>query len=150
MGVVNALAISAILLSNMVDDDDDPAYLLAWADYMMTRVAVEQTSSTVGLSSQVDNIISNPIVSYQRLKDLSSLPYLVMGNEVIQQGNFAGKTERYRASVKNLPFMKDYHKFQDWTKARETYQFFNLEKAGTFDNYAWASHLAEMGLEEPE
>lgn len=150
VGVVNALAVAAILLSNMVDDDDDPAYLLAWADYMMTRVAVEQTSSTVGLSSQVDNIISNPIVSYQRLKDLSSLPYLVTGNEVIQQGNFAGKTERYRAAVKNLPFMKDYHKFQDWTKARETYQFFNLEKAGTFDKYAWASHLAEMGLEESE
>lgn len=143
LGVVNALAVAAILLSNMVDDDEDPAYLLTWADYMLTRVAVEQVSGTVSLGAQVDNIISNPLVSYQRLKDLSTLPELVYGNDIIQTGSFAGETERYRSAVKNLAFMRDYNRMKDWTKARDTYAYFNLELGGTFKKYAWASHLVE-------
>lgn len=146
--VGNAIAIAAILLANAVDDDDDPAYLLTWADYMLTRVAVEQVSGTIALPQQVDEIISNPLVSYQRLKDLSELPNLVFGDEIITQGSYAGRTTRFRAAAKNLPFVREIRRFSDFTRERETYAYFQVNEKGLFRNYAWLSNLAVEELDE--
>lgn len=146
--VAQGLAISAILLANMNDDDDETPFLLAWSDYMLTRIAVEQVSGTVALPAQFDEIISNPIVGLQRLKDLPGAVKVITGDDVIQKGNFAGKTEREKWMTQNLPILRDVARFRDFEQARDTYSYFNLERKGLFKNWAFLSRLAEEEEEE--
>src|SRR5690606_15170043 len=148
LSVGNALAIAAIMLANAVDDDDDPGYLLTWADYMLTRVSVEQVSGTIALPQQVDNILESPIVAYQKFKDLRELPNLVLGSGEITQGYYSGYTERQRAAMKTLPYFKEFRRFSEFTRERQMYAHLNLNEDKIFSRYAWLSNLAMEELED--
>lgn len=136
VAIGNALAIAALLLAKSVDDDDDVPFPVAYADYMLTRVANEQVSGTVGLPNQLMGIFSDPVIAVTKLKDLGDI--LDLGSsETISRGSYAGETKRMKFLYKNAPLMKDYRRLKDPTSARRTYQFFNLEQDKMFERYAW-------------
>lgn len=143
LATANVLAVAAVLLANLVDDfdDEEAPYVLAWADYMLTRVAVEQVSGTVALPLQLSKTLSDPLVAKKRLLDLFNIHKLVTGDEIVQRGSYANETERYKWAAQNLPFIKDYHKFKDFESARDTYFYFNQTQDKTLSQWAWMSNL---------
>lgn len=142
IAVGNTLAIAALLLANAVDDDEDTPFAVAYADYILTRVANEQVSATLGLPNQIGNIFSDPVVSVSRAKEMAEI-WDLTSSEVITKGSYAGETERMRYLYKNAPLLKDVRRLADPTQARQTYQFFNLEKEGMFDRYAFLTWLID-------
>lgn len=147
LAVGNSLAIMAILLSNMADEPDDPAYLLSMAEYFMNRVAVEQISSTIALPLQLQELSSDPLIAKRKLEDLFNTD--VFNSDIITQGSFAGSTGQYRWASKNLPFIRDYNRFRDFETASNTYKYFNLDPSQkNVFAWAWASNLAENEDEE--
>lgn len=141
LGVANALALVAILLANMADSDEDPAYLLTMAEYFSQRVAVEQISSTLALPLQVQEMSSDPLIAKRKLEDLLNIDLFSI--DVIEQGSFSGDTRQYRWFSKNLPFIKDYNRFRDFRGATDTYAFFNLnDRNKNIFNWTWADNLA--------
>lgn len=139
LAIANAIAIAAILLSNYVDDDkEDPSWLLAWTDYMLTRTAVEQVSGTVALPKQVGEILTNPIIATQRAYDLMSITDLANFDDV-KKGTYAGSSKSFRWAAKNLPVIKDYNRLRDPKKAQDNYTYFSVEQPNLFNNWAWLS-----------
>lgn len=139
MGVANTLVIACMLLSKYVDDDDDPAWAEAFADYMLTRVATEQLGSTVALPSSIGSVIENPIMAYSKMKDLTDVFYL-FSDETIKAGTYKGDTKAYRLMAKQLWFMREYQKISDPKLTQDSYSYFSEEKKDLFDNYAILSN----------
>lgn len=145
LAVANALAVAVILLANMSDDEpEDPGFLLSWSEYMLLRVAVEQTSSTVSLPMQLDSMLSNPLISAEKFKDLGNILDLTDSN-IIDRGTYAGSTVRYKWMSKNLPFIRDYNRFRDFNSAKDTYYFFNKS---TLESWTFATVLADNESED--
>jgi len=149
IGVSNALVIMAMLLARANDDDEDVSLAMGYADYILTRVANEQLSSTASLPKQIDAFIANPLMVYQKSKDMvfDSID-LITGSDEVTKGSYAGYTERERYLLKNLPFLKEYTRLKDPIRARQTYSYFNLEKDDTVGKFAWLSFIAEEGDEQ--
>lgn len=131
LGFANALGLMAMVLSNYVDDDDDPAYAVAVADMFMSRLAVEQISSTVGLPTAVWKITENPIMLQRKITDWAQVNNLVSGDEK--------KRNKYLKGL--VPFYKEIDRFNDPTRTRQTYMYFSEEKTALFDSYAWLTNL---------
>jgi len=145
LAVANALAVAAILLANLSDNEpEDPGFLLAWSEYMLLRVAVEQTSSTVALPLQLDSMLTNPLVSAEKFKDLFNILDLANSN-VIDRGTYAGSTVRTKWMAKNLPFIRDYRRFSDFNSATDTYSFFNRP---VLEDWTFATVLTNNESEE--
>jgi hypothetical protein len=138
LGVANALMIAAMLLAQYADDDD-PSFLLSWSSYMLDRLAVEQAGSTLAMPSQLSEMIDNPIIAAQKLRDLTSVMD-AFSSEEVEKGAFAGETERMRFFRKNIPFIKDYARFKDLKTARHTYEYFNIDQSN-LQNYVWGSYF---------
>ena len=142
LAVGNTLAIAAILLANYVDDDDDPAYLLSLGDMFTTRLAVEMVGSTAGLPKQVSGVIENPLITFQRFKDLGGV-FDLLSSDTVERGTYAGDSERFRWMAKNLPFFRDYNRWSDPKQAQDTYNYFSVEKEDLYDNFAVFSNLVD-------
>lgn len=124
LGVANALAVAALLLANYVDDEEDPLWAVAFADYMFTRVANEQISSTLSLPTQLANTVENPIIAADRFFALADVLDVFSGEE-ITRGNFSGYTERYKYLSQSVPILKDYHRLTNPKRTAQTYRHFN-------------------------
>lgn len=132
LGYANALALVALLLSNMNDDDDDPMYALAMADLFANRVAVEQIGGTLGIPSSIYGLTEEPIMLKRKIEDW------------VKVTNLAGESEEQFKYLKGvLPFLRDIEKFADPIRARQTYIYFNETKKGLYSKYAWISHAIE-------
>lgn len=140
LAIANALAVASLLLAGMNDDDDEVPFLLAYSDYILTRVANEQVSGTIGLPNQFGNLLTDPIVAVPRAVDLLKV-WELGSSETIDRGSYAGMSERVRYLYKNAPLLKDYKRLKDPIQARQTYQYFNLEKDDNFDRYAWLTWI---------
>jgi len=125
-GVANALAIVAISLSNYVDDDDDPAYPIAFLDYFVTRVASEQVSGTIALPRQIGQLIESPLPAADRFYDLFNITDLA-SDELVTRGTFAGHTKRYKWASQNLLLLKDYHRLSNIKQSQDVYEHFNSD-----------------------
>lgn len=126
MGVANALVVLAVLIANSVDDDDDPLWAVSYFNYILTRVATEQVSSTVALPRQIGEIIDNPIASAANFYDLFNV-FDVFSSDQIQSGSYAGETLRYRWISKNIPGGREFGRLKDPQKALDTYNFYNKD-----------------------
>lgn len=142
MGVANALIIMAVALAGYTDDEEDVLYPIAFADYFLTRVAVEQTSGTLGLPRQFGEVLESPLSSLDRFYDIFNIDNL-FSDEVITRGTYAGETERWKFLSQNAPIFKDYHRLSDPKRTADTYRYFN-EKV-----YDWAV-LSNFIQEEEE
>ena len=140
LAIGNALVLMCMALAKYVDDDDDPAYVVTLADYIFTRVAVEQVGATLGLPKQVGNVIENPLMIYQKAKDLFNITDL-WGGEDVQAGVYKGDSKASRFLSRQLPWIKEYYRFKDPKKAQNIYMFMNETKTDLFDSYAFASNL---------
>lgn len=143
LGVANAMAVVAILLSNYADDEDDPMFGLAFLDYFATRVSAEQISGTVALPRQFGQIIESPLAAADRFYDLFNVTD-VLSSEQVTRGSFAGETERYKWLSQNMVWFKDYHRLSNLKRSQDTYEFFN---EGVYD-YAAISWLLPEEAEE--
>ena len=130
IGYANALAVFAMLLSGMVDDDDEPMYALALADLIASRTAVEQISSTVALPTSIWGLTSEPIMLKRKLEDWSG---------VMDLGGGEKKANKYLKGI--VPFMRDIQKLRDPKKTRQSYLYFQEQEKDLFDNYAILSNF---------
>ena len=140
LAIGNALALACMALVKYVDDDDDPAYALTFANYIFMRVANEQIGATLGLPRQVGNVIENPLMVYQKAKDLFNLSDLWNG-ETVKSGVYAGQNKGRRFLIRQLPWLKEYDRFKDPKKAADIYMFMNETRTDLFDDYAWLSNI---------
>lgn len=138
LGVANALAIAAILLANFADDEEDPSFLLQYSSFLLDRMAVEQTGSTIGLPNQFGDILENPILAAQKVKDLKDIGDVFSGELVGKGAAYQNESERMKFFRKNIPFIKDYARMKDAKRARATYEHFNYN---TLNNWAWGSYI---------
>ncbi len=149
IGVANALAIAAMLVAQYADaDDEDPSFLLSYSSYMLDRLAVEQIGSTIALPRQLGEMVENPIIAAQKLKDLTAVMD-IFSSEPVTKGAFAGETERQRFFRKNIPYIKDYARMKDLKTARHTYEFFNIEKPKLYENWIWGSYFFDDNEPDP-
>ena len=125
VGYANALALLGLLLAGMDDDDDDRFFGLAMADYFTNRVAVEQISSTLGLPTSIYSVTDQPLMLARKIKDWSKVSKLGGSSE-----------DRFKYLGSFNGFLRDYTKYEDLTKARQTYMHFNDTKKGLYDIYA--------------
>jgi hypothetical protein len=135
-GVANALAVAAMLLANYVDDDEDPAWILAWSSFMMDKAAIEQIGSTVAIPNQIGEILTQPLVATQKVKDLADI-LDIFSSDVTT----TGETERAKWARKNLPFIRDYNRVRDPKTAAQSYKYFSEEQTNLYDDYAWLSNF---------
>ncbi len=138
LAVANALAVACILLSGYVDKDDDPNYAEEWANYMLTRLSVEQISGTVGIPSSIANVAENPIMIYQKAKGL-----MKAGDLFDSTVGKTGDTKRYKFISNYVPYLRDYNRFRDPKLTQQTYSFFQEDKTQLFDSYAFLSNLVD-------
>ena len=124
MVFANLLLTGSYLLSQYVDDDEDPTAALLFLDYMTYRVANEQISGTVALPRQYVDLIDSPIAAINRLYDTADI-LDVFSSEVMESGTFAGETKSARWLYRNLPAVKEYHRLANIQDATKTYKFFN-------------------------
>lgn len=124
MVFANLLLTGSYLLSQYVDDDEDPTAALLFLDYMTYRVANEQISGTVALPRQYVDLIDSPIAAINRLYDTADI-LDVFSSEVMESGTFAGETKSARWLYRNLPAVKEYHRLANIEDATKTYKFFN-------------------------
>lgn len=121
---VNAMIVISVLLSNYLDDEEDPMWALTFTDYMLYRTTNEQVSTNLALPKQYTGVLESPIVGIDRLYDMKD--YLdVFNGDVIQKGAFAGETKRWRVIARNTPLIKEYDKLSKMKKTSDTYKFFN-------------------------
>ena len=143
LSIGNAIAIMALLLAKANDDDDEVPFMLAYTDYILTRVANEQVSATIGLPNQIGNMLSDPLLPATRAKDLIFDSPDVFSGDIVSRGVYAGETERYRYLSKNFPLLKEYNRLGDPIKARQTYAYFNFKEEKMLSRYAWLTWLLE-------
>lgn len=124
LAFVNGMIVLSTLLSNYLDDEEDPLWALTFADYMLYRTTNEQVSTNLALPKQYTGLIETPIVGIDRLYDMKD--YLdVFSGDVIERGAFAGETERWRIIARNTPLLKEYDKLSKMKKTSDTYKYFN-------------------------
>ena len=151
VGVSNALVVMALLLAKANDDDEDVSLAMGYADYILTRVANEQLSTTAALPKQIDGFISSPLLAYQRAKEMTfDFVDVFIGDDEVTRGTYAGYTERGKYLMKNLPFLKEYTRLKDPIRARQTYSYFNLEKDDQIDKFAWLAAIVNNEIIEEE
>jgi hypothetical protein len=125
MAYANALGLVAMLLAGMVDDEEDPMYVIALADLIATRVAVEQIGSTTAIPYSIWKATSDPIMLKRKLEEWTAI---------------SGLADEEKGAVKYLrsivPFMRDIQKFRDPTKARQSYEFFQEKETDLYDRFA--------------
>lgn len=143
LGVANSLAVLAIMLASYVDDDEDPLWAVAYMDYIFTRVATEQVSSTIALPRQIGEIIENPIASAQNFYELFNVMD-VFSSEEVKSGVYAGDSKSFRWIAKNIPGMKEYARLRDPKATQDTYTFYNKD----VQDWAVASWYFEEDPEE--
>lgn len=131
LAFTNALVLVSLLLSNYVDDDDDPNLAVAFTDLLTARLAVETLSGTTAIPSQVLQLTEEPIMLKRKIEGWA---------KVTDLGGDSSKVNRYIGGV--VPFYKDAIKFQDLKGTRQSYMYFQNEKPGIFENYAWLGNLA--------
>lgn len=139
VGLANTLVIASMLLAKYVDDEDDPAWALAFSDYILTRVATEQLGSTVALPSSIGSVIENPIMAYSKMKELTDVFY-IFSDETIKSGSYKGDSKAYRLMSKQLWFLREYNKVSNPKLTQDTYSYFSEKKTDLFDNYAVLSN----------
>lgn len=136
LGVANALAVAAMLLANYADDDEDPSWLLAWSSFMMDKAAIEQIGSTVAIPRQIGEILTQPLVATQKVKDLADIMD-VFSSDTNSRGEGKGAVW----ARKNLPFIRDYKRLKDPKTAAQSYKYFSEEQTDLYDDYAWLSNF---------
>ena len=145
MTFVATMQVLGFLLSNYMDDDDDPLYALQLADYMLYRVTNEQISSTVALPNQFLKALDSPIKGIDRLTDLGSLVTGVLfDGDIVERGRFAGETERARYLYNNVPGLKDIYNLRNIEGTKNSYKHFNS------DNEPWSILSYELLKEDEE
>lgn len=143
IGVVNTLAIAAVLLSNYVDDDDDPMWAAAFGDYILTRVAAETVGSTVGLPSSITGVIENPLMIYSKLEDFKD----TFNTDEVKTGAYAGKTKAEKLFRKQWWVTREYERLRDPKLTQDSYNFNSNVNKNLFSNYAILSNFFDKEKE---
>lgn len=140
---VNTMMVLSYLLSNMLEDDDDPVWALAFTDYILYRTTNEQVSTNLALPRQFAEVLKTPIVGTDRIADMADY-FDVFSTDVVKAGTFKGDTESWRILSRNVPGVKEYDKLRNIKKTRDTYEFHNKDN---FD-YIYTHYLLSQEKEK--
>jgi len=124
LGYANALALLGLVLSQMSDDEDDNV-LYDFASYFLTKTTAETISGTIGLPTSIMGVVDNPMMLATKMKQWAKVTDL------------AGDSEEQWKYIKSYSgFLRDFDKFSDLKKTRQSYSYFQIEKKNLYDIYA--------------
>jgi hypothetical protein len=130
-GLVSTMLAFSIMLSNYLDDEEDPAWALIYADYMLFRVTNEQASVSSGLLKQYPQVIANPIIGMERVSDVFKILDVFDSSE-IEKGTYQGMTKSWKWVTSNLPIIKEYEKLSEAKRTSDLYKYYNFTKDNPF------------------
>lgn len=121
--VANTLALLALLLKN-VSDDDDEDYGKQFLAYSSYRLATEVASQSVGLTAQGYQFIQSPSSGVSQVQNALDIFDLV-DDTTIKSGTYRGMSKQAAWIFKALPLMKEYNKVVNIDRTRDSYVHFN-------------------------
>lgn len=121
--VANTLALVALLLKNLADDDDDD-YGKEMLAYSVYRLATEVSSQSVGLPAQGYQFIQSPSTGTAQIQNALDI-FDLANDDKVTQGSYRGLSKQQAWIFKSLPLMKEAFKVYNIDRTRTTYTHFN-------------------------
>ena len=134
--VANTLALIALLLKNVADDDEDD-YGLEFLSYASYRLATEVSSQSLGLPAQGYAFLESPSTGLSQIQNAMDIFDLANG-DMVTQGSYRGMSKRSAWVFKSLPLMKEYNKVINIDRTRNSYEHFNNQY---ITNFTFASMM---------
>src|SRR5690606_989832 len=91
---------------------------------IMYRALNETVSSQYGIPNSFDDVINQPFVGMQTVKDVGQF-YKLFNGEEVQRGVYKGFTERERWLFKVLPGANQARQLSDLQQTYQSYRYFN-------------------------
>ncbi len=121
--IANTLALIALLLKSMADDDDDN-YIKQFVAYSSYRLATEVTSQSTGLPAQVYGFLESPSTGLSQIQNAMDI-FDLANDDMVTQGSYRGMSKSNAWIFKSLPLAKEYNKLVNIDRTRNTYTHFN-------------------------
>lgn len=135
--MVNALAAFVIITANLMDDDDkDNPWALELAHYLAYRVTAETIGNSVGIPSQIVQVVKSPLVGMSLLEKTVKVRDL-FNSDTVETGRYSSYSKRESYLLNATPLIRDIQKLYDIDKEAASYEYYNKS---TYD-YTLAAYL---------
>ena len=121
--IANTLALVALMVKNMADDDEDD-YGKQFLAYSVYRLATEVSSQSLGLPAQGYQFIQSPTSGVSQIQNALDI-FDLGSDEQVKSGSYRGFSRREAWMFKSLPLMKEYNKVINIDRTRNSYVHFN-------------------------
>lgn len=127
LAVTSTLALVAILMKDIADDDDKD-YVTQFSAYLTYRLATEVTSQSTGIPMQAYKFVESPTVGISQFNlVLDAVAMKPFSGDAVKSGTYVGLTERQAFFMKGLPGLKEYWKIKNIDRTKASYEEFNKE-----------------------
>jgi hypothetical protein len=125
--------LTAVLISQIGDNDEDDPFLLKAANLLAARVANETASQQLGLGKAAFEVFEIPIIGLSFLAQTAKITDLFDG-EVIERGSYKDMTKRERYILRTVPGAKSTWALGNLAQEKKTYDFYNKNNVDNLTN----------------